>query len=226
MPNSRFSRTMSSSISSTMLGWMPSVGSSSSNNFGIGGERARDGELLLLAARQARRRADRGSASDRGTAARTRSGITALAVAAGEGAHQDVLADREVRNDLAPLRHIGDAERAPGGTPAAALMSRAAKHDAAGACGRSGPSASSASRSCRRRCARALAVIRPIRHVERDTVQDVAAAVETVDVDVAVSIQAAHAMMPRLRDRPRARPGCSRSRPCCLRPARGRDASR
>ena len=33
----------------------------------------------------------------------------ALAVGAGEGAHQDILADREIRDDLAALRHVADA---------------------------------------------------------------------------------------------------------------------
>jgi hypothetical protein len=43
---------MTRPMSLMMLGWMPSVGSSSISSFGPGSQRARDGQLLLLAAGQ------------------------------------------------------------------------------------------------------------------------------------------------------------------------------
>ena len=49
---SRFSRMITSPISRTMLGWMPSVGSSRISSLRIEHQRAADGQLLLLAARE------------------------------------------------------------------------------------------------------------------------------------------------------------------------------
>ena len=80
------------SITSTMFGWMPSVGSSSSSTLGSRRERARHRQLLLLPAGEQPARPveilhqiGKQLRHDLGDLAADRGG--------GEGAHQDVLPD-------------------------------------------------------------------------------------------------------------------------------------
>ena len=106
----RLRRMITSSICSTMLGWMPSVGSSSRTIFGFGEQRAGDGELLLLAAGQIAAVADRGIPSGSGTGrrpsrrARPRAGLRRAKV-------PSIRFSRTVnlRQDAAALRHVADA---------------------------------------------------------------------------------------------------------------------
>src|SRR5882757_9154164 len=75
---------------------------------GIGGKRPRDRELLLLAAREH-------AAITVEILHEVRKQLAdelwylAPAVGPRERPHQDILADREIRDDLTPLRHVGDA---------------------------------------------------------------------------------------------------------------------
>ncbi len=81
-------------------------------NPGVGGERTGDRKLLLLAARQ--QSAQPFEISVRyGNSSTNQVRDHAPAVTTGERAHQDVFPYGEIRNDLPPLRHIGDAGARP-----------------------------------------------------------------------------------------------------------------
>ena len=98
---------MARPMSLMIEGWMPSVGSSRIEQLGRRGQRARDGELLLLAAGEVaaaplqHRLEHREQLEDCAGHAASPAGWR-------PGPSQ-VLLHREAREDLAPLRHVADA---------------------------------------------------------------------------------------------------------------------
>ena len=94
-------------MSLMMLGWMPSVGSSRISSLGSRRQRARDGELLLLAAREIAAAAPQHLLQDREQLEQL--GRHSLAGRLVRQAHAQVLFHREPAEDLAALRHEADA---------------------------------------------------------------------------------------------------------------------
>ena len=177
-PMSRLSLMMTFSISSTIEGWMPSFGSSRRMIFGSAAS-ARDRELLLLAAGKHPAIAVE-IIHQVGKQLGDQRRYLALAVGAGERTHQDVLANGEIRDDLAALRHIGDAGA---GTQVGRLAADlgVVETDIAG------HAVGEAHQGLEQRgLAGAVAAEHggdlPFRHVKANVMQDVAAVVVTVDM--------------------------------------------
>ena len=100
-------------MSLMMEGWMPSVGSSSTSRRGWVDQRAGDGELLLLAAGEVAAAAAEHGFQDREQLEQL-VGDVALAARGSRGkAGLEVLAHGQQREDLAALRHVGDAAPRP-----------------------------------------------------------------------------------------------------------------
>ncbi len=158
---------------------MPSFGSSSRMIFGLGGQCARDRELLLLTARQHAAIAIE-IVHQIGKQLGDQRRDLALAVGAREGTHQDVLADREIRNDLAALRNVGDSGARPAKGRLAAEIGGVEPDLAVHAVGEA--------HQCLEQRGLAGAVAAEDRrhlavgNVKADIVQDVAAIVEAVDM--------------------------------------------
>ena len=89
-------------------GWMPSVGSSSTSSFGPHDQRPADRQLLLLAAGEVAAPAAQHGLEDREQLEDV-VGNAALAARQRAEAGLQVLLDRQQREDLAALRHDGDA---------------------------------------------------------------------------------------------------------------------
>jgi hypothetical protein len=89
-------------------GWMPSVGSSSSSTFGLRDERAADGELLLLAAREVAALAMAHLEEHREHRVDVLGNHLVLRVLQ---AGPDVLLHRQRREDHPALRHVAHALR-------------------------------------------------------------------------------------------------------------------
>ena len=119
------------------------------------GERARQRDQLLLAAREqqrAPRRASRAAPAARGR--RARAARPRRSAAADPDRHQDVLLDRQLGHEAAVLRHVADAER--GARVRAAARAGRGRRSAIAAAARrevAHDGCASAS-SCRRRCGR------------------------------------------------------------------------
>ena len=149
-------------------------------DFRFGGKRARDRELLLLPAGE--HAAAAVEIMDQiGEQLGHETGDRALAVSARKGAHQDIFADRKVGDDLAALRHVGEAaagaaEGRLAGNVAVVVSDRAVgpvgqPHDGLEQRGLAGAVAAQDGRDL------------ADRHVEIDAVQHVAAVVKAVDLD-------------------------------------------
>ena len=96
-------------ISSTTSGARPSVASSSSNRVGIGQQRAADGEHLLLAPREIVARGDAAALAEaRKQFQHALERPVAPPVHARPRGHHQVLANAQVGEDAAPLRHVAD----------------------------------------------------------------------------------------------------------------------
>jgi hypothetical protein len=109
-------------MSLMMLGWMPSVGSVQDEQPGLRRQRAGNGELLLLPAREIAAAAVDHLLEHREQFVQLRRNRRAAALVG--QAHAQVFLDREAREDLAALRHEADA--GPGAVVGRGLLDRLA----------------------------------------------------------------------------------------------------
>ena len=156
-----------SSICSTMLGWMPSVGSSSRAR--SSGRRASARAMASCCCWPPERSPPGRSRKSRsiGKQPTTSSSMSLRLFGTRESAEHDVLADGEAREEFrGPAARSrcrpghGGRSAGPAGPRRRAIWCRP--------CGPSGPAAPSAASSCPRRCGRARLMNPPSRHIEVD----------------------------------------------------------